>query len=139
MADEFPNFDLMRYEFPEAYLSEKEEFYRFVERGLEESTSQGGILKRTFPTKSGSIDFSFVPDNDYSVLLIHDQKGKIIEKRNVKLPSEVNGILDCLNPKCITNKEREPLKTKFIVKENPLRLRCAYCNKEFEGLSLLKA
>ncbi|MCD6414649.1 MAG: aspartate carbamoyltransferase regulatory subunit [Candidatus Diapherotrites archaeon] len=67
------------------------------------------------------------------------KNGKVAEKRQVKLPKEVSGVLKCLNPKCITNKPREPAVTKFIVKQNPLRLICAYCNKEFEGESLLKA
>lgn len=66
------------------------------------------------------------------------KKGKVVEKRDVELPKEVIGILECLNPQCITNKDREPVKSKFFVKEEPLRLVCAYCNKEFEGQTLLK-
>ncbi|MCD4740363.1 aspartate carbamoyltransferase regulatory subunit [archaeon] len=67
------------------------------------------------------------------------KNGKLVEKRPVKLPTEVSGVLTCLNPKCITNKDREPVTTKFTVEKEPLRLICVYCNKEFEGTSLLTA
>jgi aspartate carbamoyltransferase regulatory subunit len=67
------------------------------------------------------------------------KNGKVAEKRQVKLPAEVSGVLKCLNPNCVTNKEREPLTTRFTVEKEPLRLICAYCNKEFDGTSLLKS
>jgi len=66
------------------------------------------------------------------------RNGKVTEKRKVELPREVVGVLKCLNPKCITNKEREPVESRFRVEEEPLRLVCVYCNKEFEGKTLLK-
>jgi len=71
-----------------------------------------------------------------TINLIKD--GKVVEKRRVELPPEVTGILKCLNPTCITNKEREPVTSKFKVERNPLRLICEYCNKEFEASTLLK-
>ena len=54
---------------------------------------------------------------------------EIVGKGKVKLRDEINGILNCLNPNCITN-TGEPVETKFyvIVKE-PVILRCYYCER----------
>lgn len=54
---------------------------------------------------------------------------EVVEKKEVKMPKELNGIVKCANPKCITN--NEPMMTKFNVtnKEKGI-LQCHYCNKE---------
>jgi aspartate carbamoyltransferase regulatory subunit len=51
---------------------------------------------------------------------------EVVEKKWVRLPNELLGIVKCNNPKCITNSE--PMKTRFIVidKENVV-LKCHYC------------
>lgn len=51
----------------------------------------------------------------------------VVEKRQVRLPDEICGIVRCSNPKCITN--NEPMQTKFHVidRENAV-IRCHYCN-----------
>lgn len=56
---------------------------------------------------------------------------KIIEKKQVHLTSNIEGILKCPNPKCVTN--HEPIKTKFIIiNKEKLNLNCYYCEKLFE-------
>ena len=56
---------------------------------------------------------------------------EIIEKRTVVMPEELVGIVQCPNPKCITN--NEPMKTRFrSVGEGKDILRCSYCNKDVE-------
>ena len=67
---------------------------------------------------------------DATINLIKD--GKVAEKHKVKMPSKVRGHLKCLNPKCITNAGREPLQTIFSVEGNPVRLKCEYCDKEYD-------
>jgi aspartate carbamoyltransferase regulatory subunit len=51
---------------------------------------------------------------------------EVVEKKWVRLPNELLGIVKCNNPKCITN--NEPMKTRFVVidKENVV-LKCHYC------------
>ena len=53
----------------------------------------------------------------------------VVEKKEVKMPEELKGILRCANPKCITN--NEPMSTFFRVtdKENCV-VKCHYCEKE---------
>lgn len=52
---------------------------------------------------------------------------EVVEKRQVKLPEQIRGIVKCDNPKCITN--NEPMATLFeIDPEKEGFIRCHYCN-----------
>lgn len=59
--------------------------------------------------------------------IIHDYE--VVEKKTVKTPDELRGIVKCNNPKCITN--NEPMNTVFhaVNKEKGI-LKCHYCDKE---------
>lgn len=53
---------------------------------------------------------------------------EVVEKRIVEVPEEVNGIVKCFNPKCISN--FEPMVTRFkVVSKVPIDLKCCYCEK----------
>ena len=68
--------------------------------------------------------------NNATINLIKDYK--VSEKHHVSLPEEVEGILKCPNPQCVTNKG-EPIVTKFKVEsEEPVRLRCGFCERIME-------
>jgi aspartate carbamoyltransferase regulatory subunit len=62
-----------------------------------------------------------------SLAIIRDYE--VVEKKEVKMPDELIGIIKCDNHKCITN--NEPMKTHFHVldKEKGI-LQCRYCNRE---------
>ncbi len=61
------------------------------------------------------------------------KNGEVVEKRGVSLPREVEGLLICPNATCITRKENEPIKSKFVlVSEKPLKLKCHYCGEVIE-------
>ena len=52
----------------------------------------------------------------------------VVEKKTVNVPEKVEGIVKCMNPKCITNHEK--VRTKFTeVKDSPIVLKCHYCEK----------
>jgi aspartate carbamoyltransferase regulatory subunit len=52
----------------------------------------------------------------------------VTEKKVVEIPSQINGIVRCFNPKCITN--HESIMTKFsVISKSPLALKCHYCEK----------
>jgi len=54
----------------------------------------------------------------------------VVEKHHVEAPKEVVGLVRCENPNCITNKPREPVKSKFsVVSHEPLQLKCGYCER----------
>ena len=53
---------------------------------------------------------------------------QVIEKRVVEVPNKVEGIVKCMNPKCITNVEE--VFTKFkVMSKSPVTLKCHYCEK----------
>ena len=54
---------------------------------------------------------------------------EVVEKREVKLPDELRGIVKCANPKCITNNEPMPTRFHVIDKERCV-IKCHYCEKE---------
>lgn len=53
---------------------------------------------------------------------------EIIEKYKVEMPDELNGIIKCANPKCITNNELMTTRFKIIDKQKGI-IRCLYCEK----------
>ena len=53
---------------------------------------------------------------------------EIIEKYKVEMPDELNGIIKCANPKCITNNEPMTTRIKIIDKQKGI-IRCLYCEK----------
>lgn len=53
---------------------------------------------------------------------------EVVEKRKVKLPERIVGIVKCDNPKCITN--HEPMATKFdVVNARNGIVKCCYCGQ----------
>lgn len=56
----------------------------------------------------------------------------VVEKRPVRLPETIVGIVKCANPKCITN--NEPMPTRFhVISRDPVTIRCHYCNHAVSG------
>lgn len=54
---------------------------------------------------------------------------EVTEKKEVKIPNELTGIVRCDNHKCITN--NEPMQTRFHVLDKENRtIQCHYCNRE---------
>lgn len=55
---------------------------------------------------------------------------QVVEKRPLEIPSEIVGLVRCMNPRCVTNHEK--IETRFATRMGPngLILRCHYCEKE---------
>ncbi|MBX5326470.1 MAG: aspartate carbamoyltransferase regulatory subunit [Candidatus Bathyarchaeia archaeon] len=63
---------------------------------------------------------------------------EVIEKKEVKLPRVLKGIIKCANPACISNSD-EPVQPKFYVEsEEPLSVKCHYCGYIMEKQDILK-
>jgi len=61
-----------------------------------------------------------------TLIVIKDYQ--ITSKQVVELPDDVQGIVKCFNPNCITNHEK--VKTKFnLIDKEEVKLRCHYCEK----------
>ena len=89
--------------------------------------------------KKGIIKVSdkFFTDNEISrlsvvapnVVLNIIKDYEVVEKKTVETPDELNGIIKCNNPVCITN--NEPMKTIFHVVDKKRGIcKCHYCDKE---------
>ena len=67
------------------------------------------------------------------------RNSEINRKFQLVYPEKVEGIMKCINPKCITNSENIP--SKFLIKTSPLEATCRYCEtlmKEDEIISMIK-
>jgi len=66
---------------------------------------------------------------DVTVNVIKDSTNT---KYKPEMPQHIENLVGCENPKCITNKPREPFSTSFEVSkaaDDMVRLRCKYCEK----------
>ncbi len=88
--------------------------------------------------KKGIIKVSnkfFVPQEINKIALVAPSATLIIirdfnvtEKKQVKIPGQVEKIVKCFNPNCITNNEE--METSFtVIDKKELKLRCKYCEK----------
>ncbi len=54
---------------------------------------------------------------------------EVVEKKEVRMPQVLTGIVRCPNPKCISN--NEPMLTRFnVLDKSTGLLQCHYCNRE---------
>jgi aspartate carbamoyltransferase regulatory subunit len=72
------------------------------------------------------------PEATVNIINNYNVKDKI----KVKLPSEIDKIVKCSNPNCITNNEK--VTTKFyVLSKEPLRIRCHYCERDMNTEDIL--
>lgn len=69
---------------------------------------------------------------DAIINIIRDYE--VVEKRKVVLPSQIVGVVRCMNPNCITNTD-EPVKPRFVIRRGDghrggrVELHCVYCGR----------
>lgn len=54
---------------------------------------------------------------------------EVVSKLGPELEDELQGVVRCHNPSCISNHERTPSRFNVADREPVLRLRCAYCER----------
>jgi len=61
------------------------------------------------------------------------------EKIKVAIPPTINKIIKCSNPNCVTNNEKNVTTKFYVLKKDPLKIKCHYCerNMDKEDISLL--
>lgn len=55
------------------------------------------------------------------------QDYEVVEKRKLKLPEVIKGLLKCPNTSCISNNDPEAYSKFRVVSSSPLKLKCEYC------------
>jgi len=79
----------------------------------------------------------FLKDDDASKLAVIAPKAtvniikdyKLVEKRRVSLPNEIDRIFRCSNPDCITNSTEHIESVMDVVDKDDLVLKCRYCSR----------
>ena len=106
--------------------------------GMDNAMTFGANLKSSKLGKKAIIKIwdKFLEDDEVNKLALVAPSAKIniirdydvVEKKTVNVPEKVEGIVKCMNSKCITNHEK--VRTKFtVVKDSPIVLKCHYCEK----------
>ena len=62
---------------------------------------------------------------------------EVVKKVKIPLPEKAIGIMQCLNPNCISNKE--PIETRFSISMGGKRATCFYCERTMNGEEIKKA
>ncbi len=106
---------------------------------LDKIDCQVAIIKNATSNKKGTKDIIKIAsdiDIDLGVLaficpsatinIIRD--GKVIEKRDLKLPERIEGVLRCKNPRCITTTEQEIRHIFILTNPETAEYRCMYCD-----------
>lgn len=89
------------------------------------------IIKVQCPIEQLDLDIVGFIDHNITVNII--KEGKIVEKKELKLPKKIVNVVRCKNPRCITSIEQE-LDQVFVLtdKENQV-YRCMYCEEKYRG------
>lgn len=70
----------------------------------------------------------------------HIEESRLIKKYCVELPDTLTDIMQCPNQRCVTNKEREPIHSKYqVVSQKPIQLKCLYCWTLVEEKQIIEA
>lgn len=77
-----------------------------------------------------NLDAVAIIDPNATVNFIEDEK--VVEKKQLELPEESNGILKCQNPTCVSTTERN-IESKFILIDREEKMyKCAYCDHIYD-------
>ncbi len=83
------------------------------------------------------VENKFLKDDDTNKLAVIAPKAtvniikdyKLVEKRRVLLPNEIDRIFRCSNPECITNSTEHIESIMDVVNKEGLVLKCRYCGR----------
>ena len=118
--------------------------------GLDESHSAVTLAINTESKRLGKKDLVFIEGKELSKeetdkigliaagATLNLIKGSGVRKKEkITMPDHADGLIRCMNPKCITTIEKLP--TKFSIRKKPLRAKCEYCEKEMSEQEIFKA
>ena len=109
--------------------------------GLGDCDNAVALLQNVVSTKFGrkdiikidgvmEIDWDLVGYVDPNITVNVIRDGEQVEKRQLKLPETITGVIRCKNPRCITSVEQE-LQQVFKLTDREKRVyRCLYCETQ---------
>ena len=112
--------------------------------GLDKLECTVAILKNVTSGKLGrkdiikidremDLDWDLIGYVDPSITVNIIRDGKLVEKRTLKLPERIRGVLKCKNPRCITSVEQELPQVFTLTEESTRTYRCLYCETKAEN------
>mgnify|MGYP005652533975 FL=1 len=83
------------------------------------------------------VENKFLKDDDTNKIAVISPKAtiniiknyKLIEKRRVALPNEIDRIFRCANPDCITNSTEHMESVMDLIDKETMILKCRYCSR----------
>ncbi len=74
------------------------------------------------------LNFDMLGYLDSNITVNRIKDAKLLEKVHLKLPSELNNVIKCINPRCITSVEQEIVHKFKLVDKDKKIYRCIYCD-----------
>ena len=110
---------------------------------LDETDVSVALIKNASSVKMGKKDIIKIDsemDLDLNILGFIDPQitvnvikdGELIEKKHLTLPKEIQDVLKCKNPRCITSVEQELPHIFVLTDEKKAVYRCLYCETKAE-------
>ncbi len=117
------------------------EIYKYL--NLDKMDCSVAIIKNAKSKKMGKKDIIKVEDNinmnlkvlgfiDPTITINVIDNSVIIKKINLELPDEVENVVMCKNPRCITSIEQEITHKFKLTDKNKKIYRCVYCDTAYE-------
>ena len=113
----------------------------YFKLGLDKLDCQVAIIKNARSSKMGRKDIIKIDGSldlvnvdvlgyiDHRITINIIKYGKIVEKKDVKMPKKITNVIHCKNPRCITSIE-QGLKQTFILSDRKRHIyRCMYCEE----------
>tara|TARA_B100000073_G_scaffold315521_1_gene291520 strand:- start:25 stop:495 length:471 start_codon:yes stop_codon:yes gene_type:complete len=116
-----------------------------VLEALEIDGSRGNVITIALNMPSGKlkkkdmikVEGRFLEDDDTNKLAVIAPSStvniikdyKLVEKRRVSLPNQIEQIFRCSNPDCITNSQEQIESTMEVMDKENLVLKCRYCGR----------
>ncbi len=78
-----------------------------------------------------TLDLDVLAFIDHSITINVIKDGEIIEKRSLKLPKEIKGVIQCKNPRCISSIEQGLPHIFYLADKEKEIYRCRYCDERY--------
>ena len=79
------------------------------------------------------LDLNVLGFIDHRITVNIIQNGRIVAKKDLKLPKKLVHIIHCKNPRCITSIEQELDHVFFLADEEKEIYRCQYCEEKYRS------
>ena len=123
------------------HISAGKAMYLYNILGLDQLDCSVALLKNVVSSKLGrkdiikidremDLDWDLIGYVDPSITVNIIRDGALAEKRTLKLPERIRGVLKCKNPRCITSVEQEIPHIFKLTDREKGEYRCIYCESK---------